>query len=96
MAYWVHKFSVEPDPSHAITPRFPLDMLRYDACYPATGDDVATLSLSLDPMARVERLAGSQPVRLIALRDSKRWAPSPRWPSFGWRFKTGTHTVQFV
>lgn len=31
---------------------FPLDMLRYDGCYPATQEDVNTMTNSLDPHAR--------------------------------------------
>lgn len=53
--------------------RFPIDMLRYDRCYPADGH------LGLDEGEPYE-------VRLAQVHDrglQKRWTPQ-RWASFGW------------
>lgn len=54
---------------------FPYDMLRYDACWPASGDDA-------------ELLAGDElePEREVTLRTDSPTAPTEgRWLSFGWR-----------
>jgi hypothetical protein len=58
---------------------FPLDMLRYDRCFPRTGTDAETI---LPP----EHLRGPRCVTLVALaRDSRWWEPERgRWISFGW------------
>lgn len=49
---------------------FPLDMLRYDRCFPAAGVDVETI-----------RADGARRVTLLSDRH-----PTPaRWDSFGWR-----------
>ena len=54
---------------------FPFDMLRYDACYPATSEDASRLS---------ERPSGLYRIGLIA--HTSLGAPTVgRWNSFGWR-----------
>lgn len=51
---------------------FPIDMLRYDNCWPATSEDAA-------------KLAGRGP-REVTLGTRNRTAPTVgRWPSFMWR-----------
>ena len=53
---------------------FPLDMLRYDCCWPATGDDVANLDNWRDASRRVtfnSQKANGKPT-------------DGRWASFGW------------
>lgn len=59
---------------------FPLDMLRYDRCFPRTGDDAEMLRTP------AEHLSSPRCVTLIALaRDMRYWEPSRgRWASFGW------------
>jgi len=57
--------------------RFPLDMLRYDLCYPRLQEDIEQLEESLhrnDP----ERL------RVINLRTADCGPTKDRWASFGW------------
>lgn len=57
--------------------RFPLDMLRYDACRPDRGDDVGAIDESLtnhDPRKCLE-------IRLIGYVTEPTVA---RWRSFGW------------
>lgn len=51
---------------------FPLDMLRYDCCWPMTGDDVTNLD------GTIER-------REITLVSATPNSPTRgRWSSFGW------------
>jgi len=56
---------------------FPIDMLRHDSCYPRTGADAETISLSFHPpfnhwTVRVVRIAGTD----AHFTDA-------RWQSFG-------------
>ena len=58
---------------------FPLDMLRFDACWPATGEDAARLDVSFLTMKREPRS-----IRMRSYR-----APTvDRWSSFGWSVGT--------
>ena len=68
---------------------FPLDMLRYDACYPHSQAAVATISETLDPhlrhQARSERgfTKDTFSVKLVSqliVNPTK-----DRWESFGWK-----------
>lgn len=52
---------------------FPLDMLRYDRCWPATSQDAATVS------AEVPRR------RVVCLQTNEARITVRRWESFGWR-----------
>ena len=54
---------------------FPIDMLRYDACYPLDGDSVANMS--------GERTEGHRVVLLGADHEPT----VARWVSFGWACK---------
>ncbi len=66
---YAHTFVVEGKFS------FPLDMLRYDACWPMTGDDVA----KMDPEDRDRRA-----VTLCHI-GARHWVPTTgRWSSFSW------------
>lgn len=56
--------------------QFPLDMLRYDACYPADSDTVSQIDAEDEPGKR-------RRVRLLTSRDTP--PTSDRWSSFGWR-----------
>lgn len=57
--------------------RFPLDMLRYDACWPVTGDDASKLDSSdYDPADRLPRR--------VTLRTASGQPECARWSSFGW------------
>lgn len=57
---------------------FPLDMLRYDACHPRTGDDVSALHATFQ-----ERGTRSVVVCRFSQTASEAWT-SDRWFSFGW------------
>lgn len=54
---------------------FPVDMLRYDACYPASQDDSVKLSRRLErrTVCLERRIANRGPVPTV-----------DRWSSFGW------------
>lgn len=73
MACYSHHFTVEGmDP-------FPLDMLRYDACFPEQGGNLPHLAY---------HLTTSEPysVSLVHRGPDKTWAPTEgRWRSFGWQ-----------
>jgi hypothetical protein len=60
--------------------RFPLDMLRYDACWPQSTEDGATISMSLDKECRELRPASGWQVQLMGVNP----ATAARWSSFGW------------
>lgn len=62
--------------------RFPLDMLRYDSCFPRDGDAVGEIDRRLDP--RHDR-SESHPIKLAHYGSSALWQPTVgRWLSFGW------------
>lgn len=72
------KYSVSGDRS------FPIDMLRYDAAWPASEADSREIVSSMD----VGRTTDRRVVLLHEDRDLK-WQPSgARWQSFGWRLGT--------
>jgi hypothetical protein len=62
---------------------FPLDMLRFDACYPYNGEAVGMIerASASDP----NRVPGVRTVELAHWSDRKHWEPTAaRWSSFGW------------
>lgn len=57
---------------------FPIDMLRYDTCWPARSEDISKFNVSR--FAEAEELRA---VRTITLQSY--FAPTvARWASFGW------------
>jgi hypothetical protein len=59
--------------------RFPLDMLRYDACYPVTTNDALAIGTQFPFRKPTES-------RTVLLRTNAENAPTiGRWESFGWR-----------
>ncbi len=58
------------------TGRFPVDMLRYDLCWPANSDQSLDIEDAVDTAVRPKG-------RTITLKGLK--VPTvPRWASFGW------------
>jgi hypothetical protein len=52
---------------------FPIDMLRYDLCWPATGEDSSMIEAVVHPrLTRQIRMRGLKPPTVA------------RWASFGW------------
>ena len=81
------RFTVRPKLGYA---SFPVDMLRYDSCYPATGTDVQLMETMMNPDARVRRGAIREAKDRgeslgIDLITSRPFGPTAaRWESFGW------------
>lgn len=59
---------------------FPVDMLRYDTCWPRSQEDTA----KLERVSRRQHLRDDRPVR-IALSSNGRPPTAARWASFGWK-----------
>lgn len=66
---------------------FPIDMLRYDSCAPATSCDVVLIEQSL-------REHGQYSIHLDRWSDGGRVAEHARWKSFGWRVTSDTGRVR--
>ncbi len=65
---------------------FPVDMLRHDAAWPCTQEDVQKITDSLSAEVRHEwRKAGTR--RLLVHVQSYTDPTVGRWESFGWRVK---------
>ena len=61
------------------TGRFPVDMLRFDACYPRTGTDALIIERSF------ERPRPLEAEKVVVLAKPSGEAPNAaRWKSFGW------------
>lgn len=69
------------------TSPFPLDMLRYDNCFPADQESVEQMTPN--------GLAGIRLVRLKRYISTKDQMPtSARWASFGWKVLPNTSTIK--
>lgn len=73
---------------------FPIDMLRYDGCYPATEADSAAITRSFFPIDMLGR--DDQRGRHITLEKHstrRRWEPTyGRWNSFLWHVDENDRT----
>ena len=59
--------------------KFPVDMLRYDMCWPKTQQD----TINLTPLEPMIGYTVPRQVTLVSVKDS---APTvARWESFGWK-----------
>ena len=60
---------------------FPIDMLRYDGCFPARGEDASRIEGTFEHGRSREPVR----VRLFKWSDAKSWKPEfGRWASFMW------------
>lgn len=77
MALYVTTFDVNGEST------FPVDMLRYDECFPSRGEDGTEM---IHRIGRdVERVATAKPIKLRHIGSSALWQPTfERWRSFGW------------
>lgn len=68
---FLHKFVVQGQAF------FPLDMLRYDTCYPSCSDAITKMAA----------LKSEHPRKIqLTARAHKDWKPcTPRWATFGWK-----------
>ena len=84
---------------------FPMDMLRYDCCYPARSQDAMEIGLSLargsDAVRTLDRHVGGTPYAVTLVRTTrtkptggKGGVTLDRWKSFGWDLSTVEHSVK--
>jgi hypothetical protein len=69
----LHVFRVAP----MLRQRFPIDMLRHDACWPRSSDD----ALKVAAMLAAELPAKCGEIQLVSHDEPT----AARWLSFGWR-----------
>lgn len=62
---------------------FPVDMLRYDACYPATTEDAVEIGNSILPITRRSNADRVFKVTLVTTAINR--PTVGRWESFGWK-----------
>jgi len=78
---YVHTMKVRAD---GFVSSFPIDMLRYDSCYPDSQDDVNRIVATLDYRRRTVK-DEAHVISVIHVGD-KGWTPTDeRWKSFGWK-----------
>jgi hypothetical protein len=76
------RFKVIPN---SLINRFPIDMLRYDACYPNTSTDASSIDLSINQDC-IYNYNEIGPIELIHMASNRNWKPTfKRWESFGWK-----------
>ena len=78
-------FTVIPESEHS---EFPLDMLRYDTCWPYSQEDVATIQKTFRHLIYNENdvIEELPPIHLKRRIESKKSMPTEdRWKSFGWK-----------
>ena len=63
---------------------FPIDMLRYDCCFPQGSEDVGQIVYSADYHLRADALLKKVPFKVTLVCASGRYTPG-RWSSFGWK-----------
>ena len=72
---WRHEFQVRG------TLAFPLDMLRYDECFPAVEGEMYEIANSLISSGSDTPLT----IKLVHYDQRAKWEPTvARWQSFGW------------
>ena len=70
---------------------FPVDMLRYDACWPATSEDAVQLAESLafrrrkDAGTQAGILEGKRKRQVKLYTNAQNRPTVGRWESFGWK-----------
>jgi len=60
---------------------FPMDMLRYDSCWPSTSEDASQLQFHPQRNSDVET---KRKIRLVTIGHKERRPTLDRWKSFGW------------
>ena len=74
---------------------FPIDMLRYDECFPSDNDAIGNIQLSFESEIRRTKMRNGThfKVRLVSLHMNSAWQPTEeRWRSFGWFVVKGSVT----
>jgi hypothetical protein len=80
---------------------FPIDMLRYDGCIPASEQNsyriANTMTWEGRQTAKVETGDGSVVIELRKSTTNKHWKPTEgRWNSFNWAIVPGSFTIEKV
>jgi hypothetical protein len=77
MPRWIHRFRVRG------IGQFPIDMLRYDGCFPSSEQDSGEIALTFSRFFRSDDI---NPISLTKIADTKSWTPEHgRWNSFLWK-----------
>jgi hypothetical protein len=84
---WVRKFTVRGSWN------FPLDMLRYDGCWPSRGEDVQAIYSSITGERGVQEVTLSTVTR--TKQDALRFPTDDRWSSFNWKVVNKEHPYSF-
>jgi len=82
---WVIEFTVIT--RNKMVRRFPIDMLRYDSCYPENEmESVSRINETLSEFIKAKDFT-AKPIALIHLsHGNKNWQPTEaRWNSFGYK-----------
>lgn len=69
---------------------FPIDMLRYDSCFPRTGEDAGKISRITKVPFQLSYQREIQSIVLIRRSLNNLPATTERWESFGWRVVSET------
>jgi len=77
MSIYRHEFQVRGSLA------FPLDMLRYDQCYPAIEEETHEIAHSIDMAHQgIKQFT----IKLVHYDARAKWEPTAaRWQSFGWQ-----------
>lgn len=67
--------------------RFPIDMLRYDGCWPYSGQDAAAIEATMDPMERkrIRDMTDDGCITVKLVKHSRQLPTVERWRSLGWK-----------
>jgi len=64
---------------------FPMDMLRYDECWPQDTSDASLIARSLYEGVNADGRLGEWVIRLRRFSEHKIGPTVARWESFGWK-----------
>jgi hypothetical protein len=87
MPFYYHEFTIAPKDEKA-SPRFPLDMLRYDRCFFTKEEEANAVqdALMAEYLTGRERGHGIKSITLGKHTSDKNWKPMiRRWERFGWK-----------
>lgn len=87
-----HLFQVSLKPG--LTRAFPLDMLRYDHCIPATSEDVGKIVDTLADYVSDLDNESELTITLSAYWEKPYKPKAERWRSFGWQVVDGSLETQ--
>ena len=78
-----YKFKVKPKHKDGALD-FPMDMLRYDRCYPTTPEDARAIGVAARATVLHSLLDGKPYKGTIELQSNDRQPSSEAWESHGW------------